>query len=239
MGNIYSTNYLVPFYHSDLKGDMAASAILNVALQVSGEQSAHLGRSEEWVMENYHYSWIVTEYEIDIKRLPKFLEEIVIETEAINYNKFFCYRDFRYKSKEGELLVNIHSTWVLMDSVSRKAGRVEEEIVKPYESEKINKIKRGHVFSKLENAKVKKYQIRYSDIDLNMHVNNSKYYEWAINPLGFDFLTHHRPKKIYIKYNHEILPGEQISSSVMLRDKISHHLINDNDAQIEIEWEKI
>ncbi|MDR0300261.1 MAG: acyl-[acyl-carrier-protein] thioesterase [Streptococcaceae bacterium] len=239
MGKIYSTKYRVPFYHSDAKREMTIPAILNVALQISGEQSTELGRSEDWLRDNYHLAWIVTEYEITLNRLPKFLEYIFIETEAVSYNKFFCYRDFRFLDEDKNLLLKIHSTWVLMDPDTRKANRVDDEIVAPYESEKVSKLERGHKFAKLGQPEKRSYSVRYSDIDMNQHVNNSRYYDWAVDPLGFDFLSQHQPKQIYIKYNHEVRAGEEISSAYLLTEKKSCHAINDGDAQIEIEWEKI
>jgi medium-chain acyl-[acyl-carrier-protein] hydrolase len=217
---------------------MPIPAILSVALQMSGEQSDALERSDVWVYEHFHYVWIVTEYESSVTRLPKFSETIRIETEALSYNKFFCYRDFRYFGENGDLILTIHSAWVLMDPDTRKAARVEDEIVAPYESEKISKLERGHKFIKLEKPEKRIYHVRYSDIDMNQHVNNSKYYDWAVDPLGFDFLTQHQPTKIYIKYNHEVRPGEEIFSSYEQLGNKTCHVINENDAQIEIEWRK-
>ncbi|MDR2977766.1 MAG: acyl-[acyl-carrier-protein] thioesterase [Streptococcaceae bacterium] len=236
MGKIYQGEFQVPYYQSDARREMALPAILSVALQMSGEQSDLLERSDVWLYEHFHYVWIVTEYEISIQRLPRFAEKIRIETEAQNYNKFFCYRDFRFFDEKGDLILTIHSAWVLMDPDTRKAARVEDEIVAPYDSEKISRLERGHKFTKLENPEKRVYHVRYSDIDMNQHVNNSKYYDWAVDPLGFDFLTQHQPRKIFIKYNHEVRPGEEISSSYQLAGNKSYHVINDNDAQIEIEW---
>lgn len=236
MGKVYQREFQVPYYQSDAKREMNIPAILNVALQMSGEQSTALERSDVWLYEHFHYVWIVTEYEISVTRLPRFMETVRVETEAISYNKFFCYRDFRFFDETGEVLLEIHSSWVLMDPDTRKAARVEDEIVAPYGSVKTTKLERGHKFAKLDAPEKRTYHVRYSDIDMNQHVNNSKYYDWAVDPLGFDFLTNHQPAKIYIKYNHEVRPGEEIFSAYELNGQKTNHVINDNSAQIEIEW---
>ena len=150
MGVKYQQNYQVPFYESDAFKKMRISSLLAVALQISGEQSTTLGRSDVWVFERYGLFWAVIEYELTIHRLPEFNEKIIIETEATSYNKFFCYRNFSFLNEKGEVLVEIHSTWVLMDKETRKIDRVLDEIVDPYESEKVSKISRPHKFLKLE-----------------------------------------------------------------------------------------
>ncbi|AAK05240.1 hypothetical protein L155662 [Lactococcus lactis subsp. lactis Il1403] len=120
MGIKYQQNYQVPFYESDAFKKMRISSLLAVALQISGEQSTALGRSDVWVFERYGLFWAVIEYELTIHRLPEFNEKITIETEATSYNKFFCYRNFSFLDENGEVLVEIRSTWVLMDKATRK-----------------------------------------------------------------------------------------------------------------------
>lgn len=245
MGIRYQEAYTVPFYASDAFKKMKISSLLAVALQLSGIQSTKLGRSDVWVDEKYHYFWAVIEYEVEIVRLPDFSQELLIETEATSYNKFFCYRNFWFKDKSGNSLVKIKSTWVLMDKASRKIERVADDIVAPYESEKIAKIIRPHKFVKFDNLEkplqTQTYPVRFSDLDMNGHVNNTKYYDWACDMLDMAFRKSHEPSKIFIKYNHEVLYGSEIKA-VMSFDEaslVSHHSLNEDSTQIEIAWKKI
>lgn len=75
MGIKYQQNYQVPFYESDAFKKMRISSLLAVALQISGEQSTALGRSDVWVFERYGLFWAVIEYELTIHRLPEFNEK--------------------------------------------------------------------------------------------------------------------------------------------------------------------
>ena len=45
------------------------------------------------VFDKYGLVWIVTDYAIEIDRLPRYNEKVTITTEAISYNKIFCYRN--------------------------------------------------------------------------------------------------------------------------------------------------
>ncbi|GFH40864.1 acyl-ACP thioesterase domain-containing protein [Lactococcus insecticola] len=241
----YKKDYIVPYYESDANGNMKLPSIFNVALQLSGEQSMLLERSDVWLKENYNYTWIVVEYEVAINRLPIFNETISIETAARSYNKFFCYRDFIFYDQSGQVLLTITSTWVLLDFETRKVVHVADEIVAPYESEKISKIIRGHKFTALESDILERdYFVRFNDIDQNGHVNNSKYFDWMVDLLGFDFLSGHVPKQISLKYIKEVLYGVKVTSRAVLDksdvlEAISKHEIATEElhAQAEITWQ--
>ena len=151
MGLSYQEKYQVPFYESDINQNMKLSQLLSLVLQVSGKQSLSLGMSDEYVFQTYNLVWIITEYAIEIDRLPRYTENIVIETVPTAYNKLFCYRDFNVYGQDGEKILTIHSTFVLMDYDTRKVHPVVDDIVDVYQVEKVKKIYRGPRYEGLEN----------------------------------------------------------------------------------------
>ena len=86
----------------------------------------------------------------------------------------------------------------------------------PYQSEFSKKLLRGPKYAELEEAISKDYHVRFYDLDMNGHVNNSKYLDWVFEVMGADFLTNHIPKKINLKYVKEVRPGGMITSSCLL-----------------------
>ena len=80
-----------------------------------------------------------------------------------------------------------------------------------------------------------------TDLDMNGHVNNSKYLEWMCESLGYDFLLCHVPKKIQLKYIKEVAPTSQVSSRLVTTALHSQHEIvveGHIHAQATIEWRK-
>ena len=51
----------------------------------------------------------------------------------------------------------------------------------------------------------------YSDIDVNQHVNNARYADWACDALGFSTMREYCLKTMCIQYAAEIRPGQEIS----------------------------
>ena len=242
MGLTYQMKMKIPFDMADMNGHIKLPDVILLSLQVSGMQSIELGVSDKDVLERYNLVWIITDYEIDVVRLPRFAEEITIETEALSYNRLFCYRRFTIYDEAGQDLIHMMATFVLMDRDSRKVQAVESEIVAPYQSEFDKKLIRGPKYESLEEPFSKDYHVRFYDLDMNGHVNNSKYLDWIFEVMGADFLTHYIPKKINLKYVKEVRPGGVITSAVERTGLESKHEITSDgatNAQAIITWQEM
>ena len=242
MGLTYQMKMKIPFDMADMNGHIKIPDVILLSLQVSGMQSIELGVSDKDVLEQYNLVWIITDYDIDVVRLPRFAEEITIETEALTYNRLFCYRRFTIYDEAGQELIHMMATFVLMDRDSRKVHAVEPEIVAPYQSDFDKKLIRGPKYNSLEEPVSKDYHVRFYDLDMNGHVNNSKYLDWIFEVMGADFLTQYIPKKINLKYVKEVRPGGVITSAVERTGLESKHEITSDSAtntQAIITWQEI
>ena len=242
MGLTYQMKMKIPFDMADMNGHIKLPDVILLSLQVSGMQSIELGVCDKDVLEQYNLVWIITDYDIDVVRLPRFAEEITIETEALTYNRLFCYRRFTIYDEAGQEIIHMLATFVLMDRESRKVHPVVPEIVAPYQSEFSKKLVRGPKYRELEEAISKDYHVRFYDLDMNGHVNNSKYLDWIFEVMGADFLANHIPQKINLKYVKEVRPGGMITSRYELNGLESNHQVTsdcDINAQAKITWQEI
>ena len=242
MGLTYQMKMKIPFDMADMNGHIKLPDVILLSLQVSGMQSIELGVSDKAILEDYNLVWIITDYDIEVVRLPRFAEEITIETEALSYNRLFCYRRFTIYDEAGQEIIRMLATFVLMDRDSRKVRAVEPEIVAPYQSDFDKKLIRGPKYANLEEPVSKDYHVRFYDLDMNGHVNNSKYLDWIFEVMGADFLTQYIPKKINLKYVKEVRPGGVITSAVERTGlKSKHEITSDGatNAQAIITWQEM
>ena len=242
MGLTYQMKMKIPFDMADMNGHIKLPDVILLSLQVSGMQSIELGVSDKTILEEHNLVWIITDYDIEVVRLPRFAEEITIETEALSYNRLFCYRRFTIYDESGQEIIRMLATFVLMDRDSRKVHAVEPEIVAPYQSDFDKKLIRGPKYESLNEPVSKDYHVRFYDLDMNGHVNNSKYLDWIFEVMGANFLTHYIPKKINLKYVKEVRPGGMITSSYELNQLESNHQVTsdgDINAQAKIIWQEM
>ncbi|MFV0561280.1 MAG: acyl-ACP thioesterase domain-containing protein [Enterococcus sp.] len=207
----YTNQHEVAYFECDVNQMMTIPALLAVALKISGEQSDQLGVGEE-VVHHLGLGWVITNYTLEITQMPRVGETVKITTQATEYNKYFCYRTFWFRDQEGNDLVKIDSVFVLMDFEKRKMSSVRDEIVAPFESEKIKKIKRQPKIEKIESGEMLPYRVRFYDIDSNQHVNNAIYFNWMIDVLGHEFLTNYTPTGVVVRFDKEVEYGKMIES---------------------------
>lgn len=242
MAKTFEYSMKIPFDMSDVNGFIKIPQLILLSLQVSGMQSIELGMSDMYILENYNLVWIITDYNMKIERLPVFDEKITIETYAKSHNRLFCYRAFNIKDEAGNTIIEMVATFVLMDRDTRKVHPVMSEITDAFDSEFSKTMLRGPRFKELEGGVEQEYRVRFYDLDMNGHVNNSKYLDWVFEVMGADFLTNHVPKKVHLKYVKEVLAGGLITSQYEQEGlKTQHQITSDGqiNAQAEIEWEEV
>ena len=104
------------------------------------------------------------------------------------------------------------------------------------------KLIRGSKYDSLNEPIIKDYHVRFYDLDMNGHVNNSKYLDWIFEVMGADFLTQYIPKKINLKYVKEVRPGGVITSAVERTGlETKHEITSDGatNAQAIITWQEM
>ena len=148
MGLKYQENVTIPFDMCDVQHEIKLPAFISYCLGVSGRQSESVGRSDVFIFEEFGLIWVVTDYELNIHRLPTYNETITIVTEAIAYNKFFCHRMFYIYDENGNLLLDILCYFVLIDFETRKVAPVPEVLIEPFQSEQVKKLPRRWRFIK-------------------------------------------------------------------------------------------
>lgn len=231
----YRAIHEVKEYECDATGEMALPSLVNVMVQVSGVQSATLGNTKEQMRER-GLSWIIIQYHMKVDRMPLFDEQITIETEALSYNRFFTYRAFRAYDEQDELLVEVVTTFCLMNMNTRKLVQVPKEIIAPYQAEEIRTSLRQPKPAALSEgeAVIQPFRVRYLDIDANRHVNNARYIDWIINTLEVEFLLTHQMESFTIKYEKEVEYGNIIESRMTVTEQeegkmlTAHQIVNGN-----------
>lgn len=211
----FRSKHVVATYECDTMREMTLPALINAMVETSGLQSHALGNTEEQMSER-GLAWIIIQYDINVTRMPKRREEITLETEALSFNRFFTYRAFRAFDEADNLLVEVITTFSVMDMATRKLTQVDKELVAPYQAEEIRTMLRAPKIQPLnpETATSMPYRVRFLDIDGNMHVNNAKYFDWIINSVDVKILEAYKIKAVTIKYEKEVGFGSVIESRV-------------------------
>ena len=137
--------------------------------------------------------WILSRMYFEMYRSPLWGDVIQLETWPKGIDNLFALRDFRIKSTDGkELLGAGVSAWLIIDGTTHRLQRIEQicnDDMPIYPQSAVE-----HKLGKIALAKTMTSQTRiiagYTDVDVNNHVNNVCYLNWAVNnlPLKTDAL---------------------------------------------------
>lgn len=248
MGKKFSKNYEIHYYEVDYRLQSTITTIVNFMGDIGTEQSDRLGVGMEYLISK-NMTWVFYQYDIKVHRYPKYGERLKMVTEPSGFKKFYATRDYILYDENDNKIVESQAVFFLINTDKRKAMRVPEEqyIIYGIEDElgKDFKIDR---LEKLEEAMYsKEFKIRYSDIDSNRHVNNTKYIEWAIETLPLEVVKDYELKRIKVTFEKECLYGEEVSVSTSTREEVNgtitsiHKIENSSGEKITAlvgEWRK-
>lgn len=157
-------------------------------------------------------AFALTRTELHMERYPRMGEKVVCRTWAAPTMKWMFPRYFLFETESGESLGYAGTIWVLMDLNERKMvspSALNTEIAAGSMKAPLRMPAKAAVPS--ADAVACEYRPAYSEIDVNGHVNNTRYAAWMCDALGMDVFREKRIKKLVVNYSHEILPDQSIT----------------------------
>lgn len=214
--SIFTEKHRMLYYECDRTGRATLATLIDIAVLASQDQSDALGLTTDFV-QGHGVGWVVTQYAMDITRMPQLDETVTIAVRGSAYNPYFAFREFWIRDENDQELAYITSIWVTMSQTTRKIVKLDEELVTPYHSEAVKRIPRlprPISFETTADTISKPYQVRFFDIDPNRHVNNAHYFDWLLDTLPADFLLQHDLLHVDVRYENEVQYGHTVTSSV-------------------------
>ena len=169
-------------WYTDVTGYMRLSTLLRAMQDVAGQDSENLGFGKDKVF-NVGRRWVISRIAGKIKHMPKCDEMIQIVTWA-EKNKLFFYPRFTAVTKNGETCLECDTIWAIIDAETRKpllpkdTGVIIDEAP---ELEKTMKIESKVIV--LPTTKSLERKVLFTDLDVNNHMNNTVYVDWAYDLL--------------------------------------------------------
>ncbi len=213
--NFFEKNYNIHFYETGLRKQLRITNLMNYFEEVALMQSEERKVGLDYYREN-GVIWMLHKWDITIHKPPVFEQRIRIRTLPVSMAGFMGFRQFWVYDENGDTLISAQSAWIFVNTQSKRPMRVTENMKRAY----------GHLGqpeSKLDMAEVpslqkadfsKEFNVRHADIDINEHVNNVRYVDWALEALPPELLRNNQLENIKIVFKKETTYGQRISSLV-------------------------
>lgn len=204
--NRFEKEIVVQQYDCDVNRTMKASALLRHVQQISIDHCDALGITAEQY-EKTHTVFLLAKLSVDLyDKIPEG-SLLKLVTRACYPVKAVYHRYTDILDEHGTKLAFVDAHWILVDTQSKRILRkAPEELNLPFGEEPMQL--HEEIPKIPDAAMVKQETIRYSQVDLNHHLNNTSYIDIICDLLPMDWMEHKEIKKILLHYHHEILWGE-------------------------------
>lgn len=187
-------------------------SILEYLENVAEKHSSSIGYGVTDI-ENTKRTWVLLEWKVQIKTRPTYKDVLTVATWARQTTRCTSYRDFEIYDSNNNLLVIATSKWVLIDVEKERPIKIENELIEKYkpEYEKLvfNTLNLEDIefFNKVQFEK--NFIARRCDIDINGHMHNLNYLDYAYEVLPYYVFENIDLKNIRITYKKQIKLGEE------------------------------
>ena len=196
----------------DLMGTWRPSAIFVAMQEAAGSHSQLLGCGREHLIRQ-NIIWISNRSEVHIRRYPRMLETITLETFPMLNRRWFFPRYYVFRDESGASIGCGATLWALLDIHTRRMmppGSVQELI--PDNSDLTAPMGLPGTVEDVDGEEtLLTRKPVYFDLDVNQHVNNTRYVDWACDALGVETMRKYVLSSFRVNYDAEVRPDQQIS----------------------------
>ena len=218
MMKTYDESFTLLTRDCDLKGTWRLSAVLEAMQEAAGAHCMLLGCGREKLIRQ-NIVWVLSRSELHMNRYPRLGEKITLHTFPTPNRICFFPRYYVFTDAHGEMIGKAGTLWLLLDTATRRMlppGDVGKLI--PENKDLSIPMNLPATVGNLQGEEfVSEYRPVYTDLDVNGHVNNTRYADWLCNTLGIDLMTEYEPEHIILNYNHEVLPGHVVTLRRILK----------------------
>ena len=201
----------------DQFGRLKASRLLEYLQNVAGDHSAILGTDQNSLMDKNLF-WAVIRHRVQITRLPESGEKLRLETWPMPTTRTAYPRSTIAYDAQGNEFFRSISLWILMD------GKTRAMVLPGKSGVQVNGLLRGCELQApssmipKEMGELEERTVRYTDLDLNGHMNNCRYLDWVNDLLPSAFHARHELREFTLCYMSEVREKESVGLHWELSD---------------------
>ena len=206
----YSQDILLQTSMVDVNGRWQPGSIFRVMQEVSGAHAEGFGLGRQPLMDA-GIAWVLSRASLQMDEYPCYGQTVTVKTWPTKGRHAFFPRHYTFEV-DGREIGRSTTLYVLMDIAERKMahpsrlpGQLPEyDISAPLptpgaialpDCEPVNSI----------------HAVRYTDLDFNGHVNNTRYMDWFADCFDWQEHQHMELAEATVHYLQEIRPGEQVN----------------------------
>ena len=176
--SIYSLNYRIRSIDVDHRRRLKTSVLFSMLQEAAIAHTEELGMGRDKTLDK-GLLWIITHQRAEIKRMPEYGEDVILKSWPGDNMHLIFPRYFSMETASGEPLLKVSALWALMDENTRTVAFPENHGIIIDGVHTGGEIELPSNVKPLLCTKSKEITVPYSFVDLNGHMNNTRYLDVA------------------------------------------------------------
>ena len=200
-------------FHVDFNGRLTMGVLGNHLLNCAGFHANDRGFGIATLNED-NYTWVLSRLAIELDEMPYQYENFSVQTWVENVYRLFTDRNFAIIDKDGKKIGYARSVWAMINLNTRKpadlltlhGGSIETMSVMS-----LVRLKSLHASKLTSDQPIATLTAKYSDIDINGHVNSIRYIEHILDLFPIELYKTKRIRRFEMAYVAESYFGDELS----------------------------
>lgn len=192
--------------HVDFTRKLKVSKLLEFFQDAASDHAEEMGLGFD-ELNARNLMWVLVKVKIEINKMPSVNDNITLKTWPLKAKIAFFEREFQLFNENNEEILKATTIWCILDKDTRNIVKSNEVPCKitEYCTERVifDKLSKVSFSENILNNYILDKTIRYSDMDQNVHFNNTKFADIIMDCFSIDFLKENSLKSIYINFANE------------------------------------
>jgi acyl-ACP thioesterase len=217
--NVWIESFPLRTYHVTPHGTASVLVLCNWLQEAAGHHAEALDVSMQDLLDDGK-AWVLAQLRVEIERLPRWDETVVVETWPSGLERLRATREFVLRTDADGPVATATSAWLVIDTDQRRPVRPPQALFTLETPDRSAPL--PHDFADLpaldRTDHARTFDVRYHDLDLNRHVNNVRYAEWAIETLPPKVHDSHRCTGLALQFRAETTMGDTVHATAQVDD---------------------
>lgn len=212
--SVFTEPFRIRAYEVSPQGHVTAQTLCNYLQEAAGLHAQHLGFAMA-ELSDLNLTWVLVRLHAQFDAFPGWGEEVHVTTWPSGQDGLYARREYEMVTASGTRVGRGTSAWLLIDIARRRPVRIPDFIRRIQLPARPRPI--DDDFPKLpapETAEhTRTFDVRQSDLDLNAHVNNVHYVEWALESIPPAAVAGRRLHAVEVHFRAETSHGDRVRST--------------------------
>jgi acyl-ACP thioesterase len=241
---LFIETHQIPTYFLDFERQLTFPNLLSLLQEAAWKHAErhHFGYGD---LSRQGVFWVLSKIRVIMHRAPQGTETLRIETWGKEPELLTAFRDYEGFDGQGRRCFSATSSWHIL-SVATNRPQALDAFRKGFPvavGRHAIEEKPGKISAPPQPQTTPPAAVLPSDIDMQKHVNNTRFVQWVLDRFPFDYLQEHRLREIEVNFLQQAKIGDyyHVATGAVSATECISSVVRENDgkelARIRTQWE--